>query len=198
MIDLAAAFRAVVAALDLIEAEYVIVGSTAAAGWGVARATRDVDLVAMIPASAVDALLGSLERDDLYVPSAEVRRVVAAGGSFNVLHMASGGKVDVFVSADDDAFERSRLDRRIASEVCGVSSWISTPEDVVLSKLRQRPESRSEVHWRDCVEIAAVQRLDRDYLYRWAPALGIVDDLTSLLTAASRLPRVNGSRTLPP
>ena len=120
VIDLAAAFRAVVAALDAIEAEYVVVGSTAAAGWGVARATRDVDLVAVIPADAVDALLSSLERDDLYVPSADVRRVVAGGGSFNVLHMASGGKVDVFVAPAGDAFERCRLDRRIASEVFGV------------------------------------------------------------------------------
>ena len=146
MIDLAAAFRAVVAALDVIDAEYVIVGSTAAAGWGVARATRDVDLVAVIPANAVDELLHSLERDDLYVPSAEVRRVVAGGGSFNVLHMASGGKVDVFVAPDGDMFERSRLDRRIASEVLGIRSWISTPEDVILSKLRWRLECRSEVH----------------------------------------------------
>ncbi len=181
MIDLAAALRAVVAALDVIEAEYVIVGSTAAAGWGVARATRDVDLVAVIPASAVDVLLRSLERDDLYVPSAEVRRVVAVGGSFNVLHTASGGKVDVFVAPDGDAFERSRLDRRIASEVLGVRSWISTPEDVVLSKLKWRLGSRSEVQWRDCVEIAATQRLDRDYLDHWAPQLGVVDDLTELL-----------------
>lgn len=113
MIDLAAAFRAVVAALEAIEAEYVVVGSTAAAGWGVARATRDVDLVAVIPPNAVDALLDSLDRDDLYVPSVDVRRAVAGSGSFNVLHMASGGKVDVFVAADGDAFERSRLDRRI-------------------------------------------------------------------------------------
>jgi hypothetical protein len=181
MIELAAAFRAVVAAVDVIEAEYVVVGSTAAAGWGVARATRDVDLVAVIPTNAVDALLRSLERDDLYVPSAEVRRVVAGGGSFNVLHMVSGGKVDVFVAPDGDAFERSRLDRRIASEVFGVSSWISTPEDVILSKLRWRRESRSEVQWRDCVEIAAIQQLDRGYLDRWAPELGVVDDLTELL-----------------
>lgn len=185
MIDLAAAFRAVVAALEAIEAEYVVVGSTAAAGWGVARATRDVDLVAVIPANAVDALLNSLDRDDLYVPSADVRRVVAGSGSFNVLHMASGGKVDVFVAPDGDAFERSRLDRRIESEVFGVSSWISTPEDVVLSKLRWRLESRSEVQWRDCVEIAAIQQLDRDYLDRWAPELGVVDDLTELLDAMS-------------
>jgi hypothetical protein len=36
VIDLAAAFRTVAAALDAIETEYVVVGSTAAAGWGVA------------------------------------------------------------------------------------------------------------------------------------------------------------------
>jgi hypothetical protein len=149
------------------------------------RATRDVDLVAVIPADAVDALLNSLERDDLYVPSADVRRVVIGGGSFNVLHMASGGKVDVFVVPAGDAFERSRLDRRIASEVFGVSSWIATPEDVVLSKLRWRLESRSELRWRDCVEIAAVQQLDRDYLDRWASELGVADDLAELLDATS-------------
>ena len=186
MIDLSAAFRAVVAALEAIDAEYVVVGSTAAAGWGVARATRDVDLVAVIPVDAVDDLLNSLDRNDLYVPSADVRRVVAGRGSFNVLHMASGGKVDVFVAPDGDEFERSRLDRRIASEVFGVASWISTPEDVILSKLRWRPESRSEVQWRDCVEIVAVQQLDRTYLDRWAPELGVVDDLTELLDTCER------------
>lgn len=141
MIDLAAAFRAVVGALDLVEAEYVVVGSTAAASLGVARATRDVDLVAVIPASAVGALVYSLERDDLYVRSTEV--------------------------------------------ALGVSSWISTPEDVILSKLRWRLESRSEVQWRDCVEIAAIQQLDREYLDRWSPALGVVEDLTELLDAVS-------------
>lgn len=184
MIELSAAFRAVVNALAAADAEYVVVGSAAAAGWGVARATRDIDLVAVIPANAVDVLLDSLDRDDLYVPTAEVRRVVADGGAFNVLHMASGGKVDVFVARMGDAFERSRLDRRIASEVFGVASWISTPEDVILSKLRWRLESRSEVQWRDCVEIAAIQQLDRDYLDRWAPEMGVVDDLADLLGPA--------------
>ncbi len=66
-----------------------------------------------------------------------------------------------------------------------MSSWISTPEDVVLSKLRWRLECRSELQWRDCVEIAAVQQLDRDYLDRWAPELGVADDLTELLDATS-------------
>jgi len=98
-----------------------------------------------------------------------------------VLHTTTGGKIDLFVVAPDDEFERSRLDRRVPADVFGRSSWIATAEDVILSKLRLRIESRSEVQWRDCVEIAAVQELDRAYLGRWAPVLGVVDDLAELL-----------------
>jgi len=48
VIDLAAAFRIVVAALDDSGAPYVVVGSTAAASWGVLRATRDIDVVTIV------------------------------------------------------------------------------------------------------------------------------------------------------
>jgi hypothetical protein len=94
---------------------------------------------------------------------------------------ASGGKVDIFVVVPEDGFERSRLDRRVPANVLGVDSWISTAEDVVLAKLRWRLESRSEMQWRDCVEIVAVHELDRAYLSVWAPRLGVVDDLAELL-----------------
>ena len=67
------------------------------------------------------------------------------------------------------------------SEVMGVTCWVATPEDVVLAKLRWRLTSRSEVQWRDCVEIAAVHPLDVEYLARWAGPLGVGDDLTELI-----------------
>ncbi len=59
--------------------------------------------------------------------------------------------------------------------------WIATAEDVILAKLRWRLESRSEVHWRDCVEIVATQPVDRSYLRGWAERLGVADDLAELL-----------------
>ena len=181
MIDLAFALRGVVAALEAIDAGYVVVGSTAAAAWGVARATRDVDVVAVVPAGEAAGLIERLAEAGLYVPVDEASRALAVGGAFNVLHPPSGGKVDVFVVGADDAFTRSRLDRRIRSEVLDVPTWIATAEDVVLAKLRWRLESRSEVQWRDCVEIAAVQPLDRTYLRVWANRLGISADLEELL-----------------
>ena len=51
----------------------------------------------------------------------------------------------------------------------------------MLAKLRWRLESRSELQWRDCVEIAAINDLDVSYMHRWAAELGVQDDLAELL-----------------
>ena len=143
--------------------------------------TRDVDLVAVIGSDDVEVLLRELEDDELYVNVGDATRAVTDGGSFNVIHAVSGGKVDVFVTEPGDDFTRSRLARRVSAEVFGIPTWVATPEDVVLAKLRWRLQSRSETQWRDCVEIAKVQDLDREYLRHWAPSLGVVDDLEELL-----------------
>ena len=81
----------------------------------------------------------------------------------------------------DDKFESTLLDRRVQLNILGVSTWVATPEDVVLSKLRWRLESRSETQWRDCIEIPASQTLDIDYMRFWAQQIGITSDLDELL-----------------
>jgi hypothetical protein len=131
-------------------------------------------------ADDVDRLIQSFGAD-LYVPVEQARRAVVEYQSFNVLHPMSGGKVDVFVAAPNDAFTQSRLSRRISTDIFGVASWIATPEDVILAKLRWRLTSRSEVQWRDCVEIASIQQLDTQYLWAWATELDVRDDLAELL-----------------
>lgn len=183
MIDLVYAFRLVVLALEDVSARYLVVGSTAAGAWGVARSTRDVDIVAVISSDSVEAFLSALEGNDLYVPAEEARLAAEVGGSFNILHTATGGKVDLFVCSPDNKFESIRLDRRVQLNILGVLTWVATPEDVVLSKLRWRLESRSETQWRDCIEIAAAQNLDTDYMRLWAQQIGITSDLEELLAA---------------
>lgn len=184
MIDLGAVLRPVIAALEASGAGYVIVGSTAAAAWGVARTTRDVDLVATISGDLGRRFLEVLDDSELYVPAGEALRTIESGGSFNILHPTTGGKVDVFVSSD--AFAQQRIERRVRGEAVGVSAWLATAEDVVLAKLLWRRESRSETQWRDCAEIVAVQKLDMDYLRRWGLELNITDDLESLLAEVER------------
>ena len=181
MIQLTFAFRRVVEALEQIAAQYLVVGSTAAGAWGVARSTRDIDIVAVITQSSVEKFLEALKDDEIYFPADEARRAAVVGGSFNVLHTTTGGKVDIFVCSLANKFEVSRLDRRVKLDVLGVSTWVATPEDVVLSKLLWRAETRSETQWRDCIEIAASQKLDHDYLKFWASYLGISADVEDLI-----------------
>ncbi|MCY3948386.1 MAG: hypothetical protein OXF61_04215 [Acidimicrobiaceae bacterium] len=161
--------------------DYIVVGSTAAAAWGAARMTRDVDIVVLLAPDSGETVLEALRESEVYFPESDARRAVTSGGSFNILHPTSGGKVDVFAVPSEDAFTQSRIARRVRTEVLGIETWIAAPEDVVLAKLRWRLESRSEVQWRDCVEIAAINDLDVSYMHRWASALGIQDDLTELL-----------------
>lgn len=184
MIDLVAALSAVVVALEESETEYILVGSTAAATWGVVRTTQDVDLVALLSPAQIEKLLARLTDDEFYVPVEEARRSTS-GGSFNVLHPASGGKVDVFVPTPGDAFTASRMRRRIRANVFDIPTWVATPEDVVVAKLAWRRESRSEVQWRDCVEIVASNDLDREYMTYWASELDVVDDLEDLFAIPS-------------
>lgn len=183
MIELARILRTVVDALERIEVGYVVVGSTAAAAWGVARATRDIDIVVMVDPDQLEVVLDALLAANLYVPVEQAQEAANAGGSFNVLDPDHGGKIDLFVTRRDDAFTTSRLERRIRADVFDVPCWVASAEDVVLAKLRWRLDSRSEVQWRDCVEIAATNELDATYLRLWAHNLGVTDDLEDLLTA---------------
>lgn len=170
-----------VAALDKIGSRYLVVGSTAAGAWGVARSTRDVDIVAMITKDSVEGFLSELNDRDLYVPVERARSASLIGGSFNILHTSTGGKVDVFICAPDDQFEEMRLDRRVRLEILGLETWVATPEDVILSKLKWRLETRSDTQWRDCIEIAAAQKLDISHMRSWSHQLGISTDLEELL-----------------
>jgi hypothetical protein len=143
--------------------------------------TRDVDVVVLLSPEAGEAMLDALRTGGVYLPVSDARSAIEAGGSFNVLHPPSGGKVDLFVVPASDAFTQSRIARRVRARVLGVEAWIATPEDVVLAKLRWRLESRSETQWRDCVEIAAINDLDSSYMWEWAAKLGVSEDLAELL-----------------
>jgi hypothetical protein len=189
VIELARILRAVVTTLEQAEIAYVVVGSTAAAAWGVARATRDIDIVVMMQGDQIDVVLDELQRAQLYVPVDRAREAAVTGGSFNVLDPDHGGKVDLFITGPDDEFTGSRLRRRVRADVFDVPCWVGSAEDIVLAKLRWRRDSRSEVQWRDCVEVASSNDLDVIYLRQWGRALDIDDDVEDLIATVEALER---------
>ncbi len=112
----------------------------------------DVDVVTDLSPEVIAPLVGAL-RPDYYVDDDAVRDAVRAGDAFNAVHVRARIKVDFFV-AGTDAFERERLQRRIAAPVGSAPAgtlWIDTAEHTMLRKLEwyRRGGEISDRQWRD-------------------------------------------------
>ena len=169
---------------------YVVGGSFASSLYGEPRSTNDIDLVADLRADKVHQLVSALG-PEYYLSVPAIEEAVRSGGSFNVIHMRTAVKVDVFISGSD-ALDRERLRRRrrvsISDDEPTVSLFVDTPEDTILRKLEwfHRGGRSSERQWRDVVGVLRIQRdiLDQTYMREWATRLDIGDLLDAARTEA--------------
>jgi hypothetical protein len=188
--DLIAALTPVVHALDRLEVPFYVGGSLASSAHGVARTSLDVDLVAALEPDHVARFVTTL-RDTYYMDTGRIEASVRDRRSFNLIHLDTMFKIDIFV-AGDRPFDREAL-RRAHREVLGqepeaLGIPVATAEDVVLAKLEwfRRGGEVSERQWGDVIGILRVsaKTIDPTYLKRWAAALGVTDLLDRALSAA--------------
>lgn len=164
-----------VSTLDRAQIEYMITGSTASSLQGEPRLTHDLDVVVVISAVQIPALLAAFPSPDFYVSREAVEEAINTGGTFNVLDTREGDKVD-FWMLTDSAFDQSRFRRRYEQEVLGVRLKVSSPEDTILAKLRWAALSGgSEKQFQDALRVYEVQAetLDVAYVEHWADRLGV-------------------------
>lgn len=103
-----AAVHVVTHLLDTLQVPYVIGGSVASMAHGMIRTTLDVDLVADLAMEHVAHFVAALS-DQFYVDEPSVRQAIERRGSFNLIHLPTMVKVDVFVPADRK-WQESSLD----------------------------------------------------------------------------------------
>jgi hypothetical protein len=173
---------------DDLGIRYVVGGSLASSLYGIPRATQDVDLVADIELSQVDALTRSLA-GEFYVDAGVISDAIRRVASFNVVHFATMFKADVFIMRHDpwsrEEFSRARTEE-IDTAHGKVTIRFASAEDTLLHKLvwYKLGNHVSDRQWGDVMGVLKIQAgsLDREYLEVWARRLDVLD----LLARAKR------------
>ena len=174
--------EAVLEVVDIFEelgVSYHVGGSLASSVHGVPRQTNDLDLVADL-SSALAAILVLRLQERFYIDEAMIRRAIRSRSSFNLVHLATGFKIDVFIPGQG-TFDRMELRRHSAHRLGSLSRdlMIKSAEDTILRKLEwyRLGHEVSDRQWNDILGVIRTQGelLDRDYLRKWAVELGVED-----------------------
>lgn len=172
----------IVGLLDDAGVPHMLAGSMASTFHGEPRMTRDIDMVIDPTPESIERFVAALD-PSRYVTD-DIIGAVRRRDMANVIDIESGWKVDLIVRKERP-FSREEFSRRQPAVVGGVTLHVATAEDTVLAKLEWRALSGSEQQFRDVVAILSAQRLDMDYLRRWAAELEITDALDEALRAAT-------------
>ena len=97
----------VVEIFERLQIPYLIGGSMASALYGVARSTLDADMVAEIHLEKVESLVKALG-DDFYADEEMIRDAIRHHSVFNLIHLTTMFKVDVFI-CKERPFDRSSI-----------------------------------------------------------------------------------------
>ncbi len=179
---------AIVSLLETAGIPLMLTGSHASSFRGRGRATNDADLVIDPTAEQLDRFLALLGSG--YHASADAARDALRRRSlFNVIDLDGGWKADLIIRKDR-TYSLEEFRPRRPGTVHGRAIPIASPEGVILTKLERARLGASERQTEDALGVAVVQgaNLDRDYLRKWAPALGVAEPLEELLRRAVASP----------
>ncbi len=183
------ALRPVVEQFQRLHVRYCVGGSVASTQHGAGRSTVDVDLSAELDLPTALKLIEALQ-SDYYSSESAVREAFQHRSCFNLLHLATTFKVDVFVGRHPD-FDRSVMDRA-ADDILGdddtMVARVASAEDIILIKLEwyRWGDEISERQWDDVLRVARLKRgnLDLEYMRHWAEDLRVSDLLERLIAQA--------------
>lgn len=175
--------------LEQIGIPYAVGGSLASSLHGIMRSTIDVDFVADMRFEHIPPLIAAVSQD-FYADDEMMRNAIKHRRSFNLVHLETAYKADIFI-CKQRAFDKLQLGRRRLLAIAAnpeQSVYVASAEDTVLSKLEwyRKGGEVSEKQWRDILGVLKVQagNLDIEYMKKWAVELGVEDLLERVMSEA--------------
>lgn len=175
--------------LERLQIPYLVCGSVASGAFGEPRMTRDIDIVIDLRFGKVSELCDAFPAPEFFVTKDSAIAAIRSAKQFNVVHPASGNKIDFMISRDDQ-WSKSQMQRRQRAKLFGsVEGYASSAEDIIISKMMYYHEGGSEKHLRDITGILSLRadQVDRDYIAHWATRLKVAEVWSAVLSRLERI-----------
>ena len=175
--------RRAIEVLEQLNITYMVGGSIACSVYGEPRATLDIDVVVDLRPDQIRMLCEAFPPDEWYVSEEAVREAVAARDMFNVIHGASGNKIDFIVAKKDPWGRQQMAHRRRVRILPDCEGYAAAPEDIIISKMAYYRQGGHEKHLRDITGILKTsdEPVDRAYIAQWAEQLGLTEIWQAIL-----------------
>ncbi len=163
---------------------YVITGAVASIVYGEPRLTHDIDIVLEIGATEVDRFVAAFPATEFYVAPVEIIQneiLRDERGHFNLIHLDSGFKADIYLKGKNDLHQWA-LENKRKIDFQGITLFVAPPEYVVIRKLEYYREGHSDKHLTDIKAILNNSRdiIDVGFIETYCTEHGLTDLWRSL------------------
>lgn len=174
-----------------LQIQHFLGGSAASSLRGSPRMTNDIDLVADIRPDQVAEFVRGLE-PAFYVSAEAVHEAIARKSAFNIIHLDTVLKIDIFVF-DGSPWAQAELARAsyepIGPDPSAPSIPVAGAEDLIIQKLYwfQLGGEVSDRQWQDVLGMLRAQAglLDMDYVRHWCGQRGVAPLLERALAQST-------------
>ncbi len=167
----AKALKKITNVLNEEEINYMIVGGFAVSFHNRARTTNDIDLILQIYPHHVKLILKHFPEwqgfEESFMESAK------NGILFNLTDFETGIRYD-FMTYKDSDYNWTAFERRQEVEFFGIKCYISTKEDLIISKLKWYNITPSEKQMEDLKFLVLDKELNKEYLKIWCTRLNVI------------------------
>jgi hypothetical protein len=178
----------VAAALDRLGIPCMLVGAFSASFHGIPRSTDDADFLLRLEELPIARVAAALGPDFKVDPQARLETFTLCT-YYTINHRDSDFSIDLFL-LKDDPHDQSSFTRRIPVSYSGGTVFLSSAEDLIITKLRWSQGGRRQKDITDARNVLAVQqgKLDLQYIRQWCERHGTLALVEKTLQSIPPLP----------